>query len=56
MRAGTNLKGVTDDAVKLQMHNIVSNDKVISQVSFLRGLDKTSTKIIVNLQLFEKIN
>ena len=39
---------------KLQVHNIVSSNKVISQVSFLRGLDKTSTKIIVNLQLFEK--
>ena len=42
------------DASKLQVHNIVSSNKVISKVSFPRGLDKTSTKIIVNLQLFRK--
>ena len=42
----------TCDATKLQVHNIVLSNKVISQVSFPRGLDKTSTKIIVNLQLF----
>ena len=40
------------DASKLQVHNIVSSNKVISKVSFPRGLDKTNTKIIVNLQLF----
>ena len=45
---------VHTDAVKLQVHNIVSSNKVISQVSFSRGLDKINTKIIVNLQLFEK--
>ena len=39
---------------KLQVHNIISSNKVISQVSFPRGLDKTSTKIIINLQLFGK--
>ena len=37
------------DAAKLQVHNIVSSNKVISKVSFPQGLDKTSTKIIVNL-------
>ena len=37
------------DASKLQVHNIVSSNKVISKVSFPRGLDKTSIKIIVNL-------
>ena len=37
------------DVSKLQVHNIVSSNKVISKVSFPRGLDKTSTKIIVNL-------
>ena len=37
------------DASNLQVHNIVSSNKVISKVSFPRGLDKTSTKIIVNL-------
>ena len=37
------------DATKLQVHNIISSNKVISQVSFPRGLDKTNTKIIVNL-------
>ena len=42
------------DAAKLQVHNIVSSNKVISKVSFSRGQDKTSTKIIVNLQLFRK--
>ena len=42
------------DASKLQVHNIVSSNKVINKVSFPRGLDKTSTKIIVNLQLFRK--
>ena len=42
------------DMTKLQVYNIVSSNKVISQVSFSRGLDKTSTKIIVNLQLFGK--
>ena len=42
------------DVSKLQVHNIVSSNKVISKVSFPRGLDKTSTKIIVNLQLFRK--
>ena len=40
------------DVSKLQVHNIVSSNKVISKVSFPRGLDKTNTKIIVNLQLF----
>ena len=49
------LKSIQDaDASKLQVHNIVSSNKVISKVSFPRGLDKTSTKIIVNLQLFEQ--
>ena len=38
-----------NDASKLQVHNIVSSNKVISKVSFPRGLDKISTKIIVNL-------
>ena len=38
------------DAVKLQVHNIVSSNKMMSKVSFPRGLEKTSTKIIVNLQ------
>ena len=40
------------DVAKLQVHNIVSNNKVISQVFFPRRLDKTNTKIIINLQLF----
>ena len=39
---------------QLQVHNIVLSNKVISQVSFPLGLDKTNTKIIVNIQLFEK--
>ena len=43
------------DVSGLQVHNIVSSNKVISQVSFLQGLDKTSTKIIINPQLFEKL-
>ena len=43
------------DAAKLQVHNIVSSNKVINQVSFSRELDKTNTKIIVNLQLFKKL-
>ena len=42
------------DASKLQVHNIVPSNKVISKVSFSRGLNKTNTKIIVNLQLFEQ--
>ena len=42
------------DVAKLQVHNIVSSNKVISQVLFSWELDKTSTKIIVNLQLFGK--
>ena len=33
------------DASKLQVHNIVSSNKVISKVSFPRGLDKTSIKL-----------
>ena len=44
---GNNAKKL--DTAKLQVHNIVSSNKVISQVSFPRGLDKTSTKIIINL-------
>ena len=50
----TVIKDVATNVTKLQVHNIVSSNKVISQVSFPRGLDKTSTKIIVNLQLFGK--
>ena len=54
--ANTWLKRVSErrlvDAAKLQLHNIVSSNKMISQVSFSRGLDKTNTKIIINLQLF----
>ena len=45
---------MSNDAAKLQMHNIVSSNKVINQVLFTRELDKTSTKIIVNIQLFGK--
>ena len=45
-------KKMLGDAAKLQVHNIVSSNKVINKVSFPRGLDKTNTKIIVNLQLF----
>ena len=48
------LSRVIVGVAKLQVYNIASSNKVISQVSFTRGLDKTSTKIIVNLQLFEK--
>ena len=50
-RFGT-INGSIPDAAKLQVHNIVPSNKVISKVSFPRGLDKTNTKIIVNLQLF----
>ena len=48
------LKCMSSDASKLQVHNIISSNKVMSKVSFPRGLDKTTTKIIVNLQLFGK--
>ena len=46
------MASIVVDASKLQVHNIVSSNKVISKVSFPWGLDKTSTKIIINLQLF----
>ena len=46
--------GLHVDAAKLQVHNIVSSNKVISKVLFPRRLNKTSIKIIVNLQLFGK--
>ena len=42
------------DASKLQVHNIVSSNKVVSKVSSPRGLDKTSTKIIINLKLLKQ--
>ena len=45
---------VQSDTVKLQMHNIVSSNKMISQILFPRELNKTNIKIIVNLQLFGK--